>query len=51
MYRFLQKRLNEIEEMENNPEFWNEPKKSAKIQKEKNIILRKLENTTKQNRL
>ena len=39
----LQKRLNEITQMENDPEFWNDPKKSAKIQKEKNIILRKLE--------
>ena len=39
----LNKRLKEIEEMENNPEFWNDPKKSAKIQKEKNAILRKLE--------
>ncbi len=39
----LEKRLKEIEEMENDPDFWNDPKKSAKIQKEKNIILRKLE--------
>ncbi|WP_456470827.1 peptide chain release factor 2 [Caminibacter sp.] len=39
----LQKRLDEITNMENQPEFWNDPKKSAKIQKEKNIILRKLE--------
>ncbi|MEO1924233.1 MAG: peptide chain release factor 2 [Nautiliaceae bacterium] len=39
----LQKRLNEITDMENDPEFWNDPKKSAKIQKEKNAILRKLE--------
>ena len=38
----LEKRLKEIEEMENDPDFWNDPKKSAKIQKEKNIILRKL---------
>ena len=38
----LEKRLKEIEEMENDPNFWNDPKKSAKIQKEKNIILRKL---------
>ncbi len=38
----LEKRLKEIEEMENDPSFWNDPKKSAKIQKEKNIILRKL---------
>jgi peptide chain release factor 2 len=39
----LQKRLDEITQMENDPEFWNDPKKSAKIQKEKNIIIRKLE--------
>ena len=39
----LEKRLKEIEEMESDPEFWNDPKKSAKIQKEKNSILRKLE--------
>jgi peptide chain release factor 2 len=39
----LKKRLNEITEMENEPDFWNDPKKSAKIQKEKNAILRKLE--------
>jgi peptide chain release factor 2 len=39
----LQKRLDEISKMENDPEFWNDPKKSAKIQKEKNAILRKLE--------
>ena len=39
----IEKRLKEIEEMENTPEFWNDPKKSAKIQKEKNILIRKLE--------
>ena len=39
----IEKRLKEIEEMENNPEFWNDPKKSAKIQKEKNALLRRLE--------
>ena len=39
----IEKRLKEIEEMENTPEFWNDPKKSAKIQKEKNILMRKLE--------
>jgi len=39
----LQKRLDEISNMENDPAFWNDPKKSAKIQKEKNSILRKLE--------
>jgi len=38
----LQNRLKEIEAMENEPSFWNDPKTSAKIQKEKNIILRKL---------
>jgi len=38
----IKKRLNEIEKMENEPEFWNDPKKSAKIQKEKNILLKKL---------
>jgi len=39
----LKNRLLEIEKMQNSPEFWNDPKTSAKIQKEKNIILRKLE--------
>ncbi|NPA87653.1 peptide chain release factor 2 [Caminibacter pacificus] len=39
----LQKRLDEIAQMENDPNFWNDPKKSAKIQKEKNIIQRKLD--------
>ncbi len=39
----LKKRLSEIEKMENEPEFWNDPKTSAKIQKEKNSIVRKLE--------
>ena len=39
----LNKRLKKIEEMENDPEFWNNPKESAKIQKEKNTILRKLD--------
>jgi len=38
----LKNRLKEIEAMENEPSFWNDPKTSAKIQKEKNIILRKL---------
>ena len=41
--QILQKRLSDIQKMENEPNFWNNPKKSAKIQKEKNIILRKLE--------
>jgi len=39
----LKKRLSEIEDMENDPEFWSDPKKSAKIQKEKQAIIRKLE--------
>jgi len=39
----LQKRLDEITQMENDPEFWNDPKTSAKVQKEKNVIVRKLE--------
>ncbi len=39
----IQKRLDEISEMENSPEFWNDPKKSGKIQKEKNILVRKME--------
>ncbi len=39
----LTKRLKEIEQMEKESEFWNDPKKSAKVQKEKNIILKKLE--------
>ena len=39
----LKNRLSEIEKMENNPDFWSDPKKSAKIQKEKNAIIRKLE--------
>jgi peptide chain release factor 2 len=38
----IKKRLAEIEKMENDPEFWNNPKKSSKIQKEKNILLKKL---------
>ena len=39
----LNSRLKEIEELENSPDFWNDPKTSAKVQKEKNSILRKLE--------
>jgi peptide chain release factor 2 len=39
----LHMRLSEIEKMENDPNFWNDPKTSAKVQKEKNAILRKLE--------
>jgi peptide chain release factor 2 len=38
----IKKRLNEIQEMENEPEFWNDPKNSAKVQKEKNILTKKL---------
>jgi peptide chain release factor 2 len=39
----IEKRLKEIEEMENDPNFWNDPKQSAKIQKEKNALIRRLE--------
>ncbi len=39
----LETRLKEIEELENSPEFWNDPKTSTKVQKEKNSILRRLE--------
>ena len=38
----LEKRLNEISELENDADFWNDPKNVAKIQKEKNILSRKL---------
>ena len=38
----LEKKLKEIDEIENRVDFWNNPKEVAKIQKEKNIILRKL---------
>jgi peptide chain release factor 2 len=38
----IEKRLQEISVMENEPDFWNEPKKVAKIQKEKNTLTRKL---------
>jgi len=38
----IKKRLQEIAQMENEPEFWNDPKRSAKIQKEKNLLLKKL---------
>ena len=38
----IKKRLQEITEMENEPEFWNDPKRSAKIQKEKNLLVKKL---------
>jgi len=45
----IEKRLHEIEELENNPAFWNDAAKAAKIQKEKTQLTRKLEkyNTTK----
>jgi peptide chain release factor 2 len=39
----LRRRLQEIEELEQDPNFWNNPKESAKIQQEKNRILKKLE--------
>ncbi len=39
----LQERLKEIEELENDPEFWNDAKQAAKIQKEKTQCERKLE--------
>jgi peptide chain release factor 2 len=38
----LSKRLQEIATLENDADFWNEPKNVAKIQKEKNILARKL---------
>ncbi|MCW8838636.1 MAG: peptide chain release factor 2 [Thiovulaceae bacterium] len=39
----LKERLQEIEELENNPEFWNDAKNAAKIQKEKTQCERKLD--------
>ena len=39
----IEKRLKEIEKMENDINFWNNPKESSKIQKEKNSLIRKLE--------
>jgi len=39
----LQNRLKEIEDLENDPEFWNDAKIAAKIQKEKTQCERKLE--------
>jgi peptide chain release factor 2 len=39
---FLQKRLEEIAVLENDANFWNDPKNVAKIQKEKNSLARKL---------
>jgi len=39
----IEKRLKEIEKLENDVNFWNNPKESSKIQKEKNVLIRKLE--------
>jgi peptide chain release factor 2 len=39
----IKQRLDEIEELENNPEFWNDATNAAKIQKEKTQLQRKLE--------
>jgi len=39
----IKNRLAEIEELENNPEFWNDATHAAKIQKEKTQIQRKLD--------
>jgi peptide chain release factor 2 len=39
----LQKRVNEIRELENNPDFWNDAENAAKVQKEKTQIQRKLD--------
>ncbi len=39
----LQKRLKTIEELENDPKFWNDATNAAKIQKEKTQIQRKLD--------
>ncbi len=39
----IESRLREIEELENNPEFWNDAKEAAKIQKQKTQLERKLE--------
>ena len=38
----LQARLDEIEELESNQDFWNDAENAAKIQKEKTQIERKL---------
>ena len=38
----LEKRLKEIATFENDADFWNDPKNVAKIQKEKNVLTRKL---------
>ncbi|HFB53895.1 MAG TPA: PCRF domain-containing protein, partial [Sulfurimonas autotrophica] len=39
----IEARLREIEELENDPEFWNDAENAAKIQKEKTQLSRKLE--------
>jgi len=39
----IQTRLNEIEDLENNQEFWNDATNAAKIQKEKTQLQRKLD--------
>jgi len=39
----IKSRLDEIEKLENSPEFWNDAKNAAKIQKEKTQLERKLE--------
>ena len=39
----IKKRLNEIEELENDQEFWNDASNAAKIQKEKTQLQRKLD--------
>ena len=38
----IEKRLKEINELENSPDFWNDVKTSSKIQKEKNLLQKKL---------
>jgi peptide chain release factor 2 len=38
----IEKRLDEISVMENEADFWNDPKNVSKIQKEKNILMRKI---------
>jgi len=39
----IQDRLQEIEELENNPDFWNDAKQAALVQKEKTQLSRKFE--------
>lgn len=39
----IEKRLEEIENLQNNPDFWNDASKAGKIQKEKTQLERKLE--------